>query len=181
MGFNIIIFRNKLIEDMSKYDYYQKWGLYLPFRFYESRTQISEASDHARDVVIPRTEYILMPYGVLLPFQVVRTYTATLSPTFQIFCIGVGEDDPLAISISVTAATESETPQAGDIQHITFLGTEAATIPTGSYYAKFEDGAGNTWYSDNFTVVADEFDVVFRKWSNNQLDLRVSGTDFRIV
>jgi hypothetical protein len=164
---------------MDKYGYYQKWGLYLPFRFYESRTQISEASDHARKVVIPKTEYILMPYGVLLPFQIVRPYSATRSPIFTIYCIGSGEEDPLTINIDIRFNKYEDNE---DIESMTFLGLFGdAEIPAGSYFAKFEDGTGREWFSDNFTVVADEFDVTFRKWSSNTLDLRVSGTDLRIV
>jgi hypothetical protein len=171
--------------------YYNTWGIHLPFRFYESRALINAASDYGRQIVIPKSEYLIMPFGVLLPFQVTRSSPLTPSlfiPTFSVFCIGdVEETDPLVISLDLAKfVLELEVDSvANGIQRISFYGDEELSVPiaAGGYFAKFQDGYNdNVWYSENFNVLDIDQDIDFRQYTNSNIDLRtVNGTDLRIV
>lgn len=168
--------------------YYNTWGIHLPFRFYNNRALINAASDYGRQIVIPKSEYLIMPYGELLPFQVSRIPSETsLSHTFTVFCIGdVEETDPLVITLnSDHFLLEPYADITSDgVQRIVFYGDIelSSPIPAGGFFAKFEDGNGNAWYSENFNVLDIDQDIDFRQYTNSNIDLRtVNGTDLRIV
>lgn len=169
--------------------YYRTWGVHLPFRFYERRGLINSASDYGRQIVIPKSEYLIMPFGVLLPFQVARVdplTAAQFTPTFTVFCVGdIEETDPLVISLdSGDFLVEPDAELKSYLQRISFYGDEelSSPIPAGGFFAKFEDGYGNTWYSENFNVLDIDQDIDFRQYTNSNIDLRtVNGTDLRIV
>ena len=164
-------------------NYYVPWGVHLPFRFYTDRAYTSAASDYGRAIVIPPTEYLIFPYGEVLPFQVVRSepFTSSITPVLTAYCTNDLEDS-LVITLD-SNKFELETPYTGMlVQRIVFTGQiENIDIPMGSYYFKFEDGV-NTWYSENVKVLDTDEDWIFRKWSNSNIDLRtVNNTDLRIV
>jgi hypothetical protein len=173
--------------------YYNTWGIHLPFRFYNNRALINAASDYGRQIVIPKSEYLIMPFGVLLPFQITRLMPASpyvFNYTFNVYCVGdVAETDPLSLTLDsgkILIEPESSVPTNG-VQRIIFYGDEALAVPiaAGGYFAKIEesfDGTTRTWYSENFNVLDIDQDIDFRQYTNSNIDLRtVNGTDLRIV
>lgn len=166
--------------------YYISNGLYLPFRFYDDRNKISEASDYARQIHIPRTEYLLMPYGTILPFQVLRQLALTKDYQLSFFCLDTGIEYDVSVEHPDIADYFTTVTRSG-IDHISFLGVDPTmleiTIPKGGYYAVFTDGI-STWYSENIRVT-DEDDVVtetYRKWSDSDTDIRTTdGSTLRII
>lgn len=167
-------------------NYYIPWGVHLPFRFYTDRAYTSAASDYGRAIVIPKTEFLIFPYGEILPFQVVRfsPLQNSLSPTLTAYCLNGSEEDAVVIPVESGDFEYEETYVGMHIQRLVFVGrTEGIDLPMGSYYFKFTDGTGNnTWYSENVNVLDIDSDTIFRKWSNSNIDLRtVDNTDLRIV
>lgn len=173
-------------------DYYIEWGLHLPFRFYNDRNKISEATDYARQINIPKSEFLIMPYGVILPFQIVREFEATENYQLTFYCI-----DDIGTSYDINALYPAylkyyRISARGDVDYISFLGIDPEkvsielTIPTGGYYAVFTDGI-STWYSENFIVVSEDrteelVSETHRKWSNTETDIRTTdGSTLRIV
>ena len=158
-------------------NYYTTRGLHLPFRFYTDRAYTSGASDYGRSVIIPPTEYLIFPYGEILPFQVTRIFPLVdgiANPILTAYCINGEEED--AVIIPTTSADYDVEPhiEGMSIQRIAFLGlTEGVDLPMGSYYFKFDDSLGNVYYSENVTVLDIGSDIIFRKWSNSNIDLRI--------
>lgn len=168
-------------------DFYIEWGLFLPFRFYRgNRNKISENSDYGKRLNIPLSEFLIMPEGVILPFQIIRTSILEYEPEIKFYCldteaeIDVTGDFPFVLDNFVLRTI-------GAYDYITFLGANPSDgeidIPKGGYYAKFTDGFSE-WYSENIKILgADEFEYIdsFRKWSDNDDDLRTTGEDLRII
>ena len=172
-------------------DYYIEWGLHLPFRFYNDRNKISEATDYARQINIPKSEFLIMPYGVILPFQIVREFEVTENYQLTFYFI---DDEDTSYDINALYPDTLDYYKIvtrGAVDHISFLGANpdtvtGITIPTGGYYAVFTDGI-NTWYSENFMITSQDkteelVSETYRKWSNTETDIRTTdGSTLRII
>jgi len=164
--------------------YYLEHGLHLPFRFYDDRNKISEATDYGRKLSIPKSEFLIMPYGTILPFQVVRAFSAIPIADFTLifYCINTLDDYDFSAAINKYFRIRS----IGSVDYITFLGInpdlETIDLPIGNYYAVWSDGV-TTRYSENIQVTSEvEFIGTYRAWSDSNTDLRtIDGTNLRII
>ena len=168
-------------------EYYNEWGLYLPFRFYDDRNKVSEATDYGRQVNMPKSEFLIMPIGTILPFQVVRPSQYSTDYTLKIYCNSVEATEYDVTTLWPDVLEYFTTTTRGLYDHITFFGVTPAevaiSIPKGSYYAVFSDGT-TTKYSENFTIIAEDvFTETYRSYSYSDTDLRTidDGSTLRII
>jgi hypothetical protein len=163
-------------------------GLFLPIRFYDTKAEQDRYKSQSEGVSLIDQCFIHVDCDSLAPFQIISNYeNATAFPiTWKIICAGEESEEFLDFN----ADHWEEYVDSNGYLHVSYLGNDnlGVSLGNGRFYLQVDYAVGYRgyiFYSDIF-VVSNSSNVysvqIYRKWSNNDGDLRlVDATDLRIT